>query len=53
MLQSFDKDFFKFLISFVAIIVISLVFVVFLREYESRSKIKITTPVVNLANPKS
>lgn len=52
MSQYFDKDFFKFLIGFVSILIISLVFVTFLREYETKSKIKSTTPRVYTATPK-
>jgi hypothetical protein len=52
MSQYFDKDFFKFLIGFAAIIIISLVIMAVLREYEVKSQIKQENSAVNVATPK-
>ena len=51
MSQYFDKDFLKFLVGFVSILIIVIVFTAFLREYESKTKIKLNTPKVYMATP--
>lgn len=51
MSQYFDKDFFKFLIGFVAIIIISLTVVALLRNYQAKEVEK--SPVNNIATPQS
>ena len=51
MSQYFDKDFFKFLLGFMSIVVISLVIVAVLKDYQTRSRIKPTTPTYYVATP--
>jgi hypothetical protein len=51
MSQYFDKDFFKFLLGFVAIILLSCVVILAARLYESGAK-KQPQSITNVANPK-
>jgi hypothetical protein len=53
MRQCFDKDFLKFLISFIAVVVISLVFAAILRDYEVGSNPKSDAPRVYTATPQA
>ena len=48
MSQYFDKDFFKFLLGFVAIIALSLIIILVARTYQDKSEAK--TSVINVAD---
>ena len=47
MRQYFDKDFFKFLLGFVAIIAFSLAIILVARSYQNKSETQ--TPLINVA----
>lgn len=52
MSQYFDSDFFKFLLGFLAIIIISVVVILFFQEYRNKEEEKTQNLIkYNIANP--